>query len=266
MTEESPEPKALALMILSNNESMDIKVMRYLTESEAKTHTRFTPICSEIRNLIEVFRIVECAISEWNSYLDLEQSNVQPFYKKFANYRLAVLLAMIYMLDDHVESASKRLEREKLIKKDSFKFWYDHRGHDGFLGLVSRMRNVSQHVSLPIKSYQKTVSAEGVKIRADLHSDSRDDDVTVDLNSFRMRLETFIVNVCMKELIPMFKEILTPAYSFYNSMHPGASNKYSTELVVIGTVSNRKDQGLADVTYVEVPGRFFEDLRIGFGA
>jgi hypothetical protein len=49
-------------------------------------------------------------------------------------------------------------------------------------------------------------------------------------------------------------------------MHPGASNKYSTALVVIGTVSNRKNQGLADVTYVEVPGRFFEDLRIGFGA
>jgi hypothetical protein len=55
------------------------------------------------------------------------------------------------------------------------------------------------------------------------------------------------------------------AHRFYISLMPNAASLFPGKLVLIGEISKRTGENV-DASLLEVPGRFFEDLNIGFEA
>ena len=141
-------------LLLSNlNHKGELTFVRYLTEEEIRMHISHTPVCAGIRNLVTAFRMVEFAIVDWENHLASELSPQRTFSNQVACYKSATLLAMLYMLDEHVECEIKRLERAKQVRQGEFGFWLQHRTGGGFLSLMRNMRNASQHIGLPIASF-----------------------------------------------------------------------------------------------------------------
>jgi hypothetical protein len=241
----------------------ELTFVRDLTEAEMQTHLSHTLVCAGIRNLVTAFRMVEFAVLDWESHLTSELLPQRNFSNQVGCYKSATLLAMLYMLDEHVECEIKRLERAKKVRPGESAFWIKHRTGGGFLSLTRNMRNASQHTGLPIASFLKKQSATGTTLEIIFVAGRKGE--TINLINFRERLYTFMETVGRKELIPKLKEILKDAHDFYSSLIPNATKLFPGKLVLIEEVSKRTGDHI-DVSLLEVPGRFFEALNIGFDA
>lgn len=260
-TKHSLIPMALAILISNKNHQGHLGFVRDLTENEIQTHLAYTPLCAGIRNLATTYRMVESAITDWDNHISAELSSQHAFSNLAACYKFATLLSMLYMLDEHVECETKRLERKNMIKSGEFEFWLNLRNGDGFLSLMRNMRNASQHVGLPIESYTKRHSSAGITLEIIFVAGEKGK--IIDHNSFREKLGAFMEDVGRQQLIPKLKEALNVAHSFYSSLMPNAHKRFPEKLVLIGEVSERTDDTL-NASLLEVPGRFFEDLNLGF--
>jgi hypothetical protein len=237
-----------------------VRFVRYLAKSEVCEHMAFFRLIVQIRNLVEALKIVEHAIKEWDDCLAQEKSNAHGFSSRFANYRLATLLAMLYMLDEHVKAVFRPLVRRKAYSTDEFEFWEKHsRGADGFLSLVKNMRASASHVRLPIHSYRVSRSLDQTSISLKMHADTNDEDRTEELQEFGVKLTAFMRDVCQGELVPKFKEILTPAYNFHKSLIPSVPEQLMRNLCIVEAGSGRRD-------FHAFLGAYYAELEVGLDA
>ncbi len=219
-----------------------VRAVRDLAKSEVDEHMAHFRFIVQIRNLVEALKIVEHAIREWDDCLLQQKANAHGFSSQFANYRLATLLSMLYMLDEHVKSVLRPLLRKGVYAKGELEFWEKHRREDGgFLSLVKKMRASASHVRLPIHSYRVSRSLDGSAIFLKLHADSNDEDRTEELQDFSVKLAAFMNDVCRGGLIPKFREMLTPAYNFHRTLMPPGPGQLMRNLCVIEVGSGRRD-------------------------
>lgn len=255
----------LALEVALFEDMGAVKFIRNLSKSEINEHMVYFHLIVQIRNLVEALKIVEHAIEEWDDCLAQQLSKPHGFSSRFANYRLAALLAMLYMLDEHVTHVSRRLVRRGASAKAGFEFWEKYREDaEGFLSLAKNMRASSSHVRLPIHSYRVTRSVVGTKISLRLHADTNNEDETEELHHFREKLSVFMKDVCKGELIPKFKEILTPAYDFHKSLIPPGPGRHLENLCVYEIDSSRHERGSGRSNLHAFLGKYYSDLNIGF--
>lgn len=259
--ESLTQPMTLSLLISNKDHIGELGFVRDLTEAEIQSHLAYTPVCAGIRNLVTTLRMVESAVIDWDNHLTDELSSQKAFSNLDACYKSATLLAMLYMLDEHVECEIKRLKRKNRVKSGETEFWLSHRTGNGFLSLMRNMRNASQHSGLPVSSYTKHNSGAGITLEVILVAGAEGE--TIDHKIFREKLGHFMKDVSTGQLIPKLKEMLEEAHSFYSSLMPNAHKQYPDKLVLIGEVSERKGDTL-NATLLEVPGKFFDDLNIGF--
>lgn len=262
---EQPSITKVYVLLVSSRDGTSVEIIRKLENDEVLTHLKYLPLCAKIRNLAVVLRMTKYAVGTWNDYLVVERSSDREFGHVEACYKLATLLAMLYMLDDHVSNSVTDLKKAGLMEDNPFTFWTHHRSDNRFLHLMRKMRNSTQHNDLPIESWNKTRKISGSQTVIEL--DARlliKGGRTIRLHEFNDQMNSFLNYVCDRQLIPKFREILSPAYGFYHSLLPDASNQFPGMYVYIGEGAVYAS-GENEMHRLDVPGVFFENLGIGLG-
>lgn len=263
---EQPSITKVYVLLVSSRDGSSVEIIRKLENDEMLMHSKYLPLCAKIRNLAIVLRMAKYAVGVWNDYLIAERSSDREFGHVEACYKLATLLAMLYMLDDHLSNSAGDLREAGLVENNTFSFWTHHRSDNRFLHLMRKMRNASQHNDLPIESWTKTRKIEGSETVIELDAKlliSKGGE-TIKLNEFNYQMNSFMSSVCDRQLIQKFRETLSPAYRFYHSLLPDASNQFPGMYVYIGKGAVYAS-GETEMQRLDVPGVFFENLRIGLG-
>jgi len=146
-----------------------LHAVRNLTEAELEESNKYTPIYSEAKRRLQLFRVLALNYQEWLDYLKLllrPETTDHDEIELRLNQRLFNFLTNAYTIHEHFETSYRRRFRKDAKKLEA------HKKHESNLestywsyAFFSDFRNYVQHCDMPVGSFSRHVAPNRVEVQ-----------------------------------------------------------------------------------------------------